>query len=243
MLAQYLWGNGLIRCNGEYPLTDGRVNIRLSTNATQQVTSTNQPDAFGIGSLTSGTASAYSYGGAVGYRQDGIAAAGLPGAYAFQKVGARYYDPTFGAFLTRDIYLSQKPYAYCDGDPVNFSDPSGHKPPHKPKPGQPEPPKPCGQGGDAGEKPGQGLIEGGDNVAASGAVVGGIGYGMSKVGPAGAAFGEGVMGVGIVVTAVGGAMRMVGVGLNNGLNLFGPLHSSPMPPKIPTNSLGQPMME
>ena len=134
MVAQYLWGNGLVRCNGEYPMTDGRVNVRLSTNATQQVTSTNQPDAFGIGSVTSGTASAYSYGGAVGYRQDGIAAAGLPGAYAFQKVGARYYDPTFGAFLTRDIYLSQKPYAYCDGDPVNFDDPSGHKakknPPH-----------------------------------------------------------------------------------------------------------------
>ena len=125
--AQYLWGNGLIRCNGEYPLTDGRVNIRLSTNATQQVTSTNQPDAFGVSSLTAGTASAYSYGGAVGYRQDGIAPAGLPSAYAFQKVGARYYDPAFGCFLTRDTDLSQSPYAYCDGDPVNGCDPTGHE--------------------------------------------------------------------------------------------------------------------
>ena len=42
------------------------------------------------------------------------------------KVGCRYYDPEFGCFLTRDTKLSQKPYAYCDGDPVNFSDPSGH---------------------------------------------------------------------------------------------------------------------
>jgi len=42
-------------------------------------------------------------------------------------VGARYYDPTMGCFLTRDTYLNQKPYAYCDGDPVNFSDPTGHK--------------------------------------------------------------------------------------------------------------------
>ena len=109
-----------------YPLTDGRVNVRLSTNATQQVTSTNQPDAFGISSVTAGTASAYSYGGAVGYRQDGIAPAGLPSAYGFQKVGARYYDPAFGAFLTRDTELGQSPYAYCDGDPVNCSDPSGH---------------------------------------------------------------------------------------------------------------------
>ncbi len=41
-------------------------------------------------------------------------------------MGARYYDPTMGCFLTRDTYLNQKPYAYCDGDPVNFSDPSGH---------------------------------------------------------------------------------------------------------------------
>ena len=135
--AQYLWGNGLVRCNGEYPLTDGRVSVRLSTNATQQVTSSNQPDAFGIGSVTGGTASAYSYGGAAGYRQDGISPAGLPGAYAFQKVGARYYDPTFECFLTRDTDLSQKAYAYCDGDPVNFSDPSGHKPPVHKKPGQP----------------------------------------------------------------------------------------------------------
>ncbi len=44
-----------------------------------------------------------------------------------QKVGARYYDPELGVFLTRDTVLSQKPYAYCDGDPINFSDPSGHK--------------------------------------------------------------------------------------------------------------------
>lgn len=42
------------------------------------------------------------------------------------KVGARYYAPAVGAFLTRDTDLSQPAYAYCDGDPVNFSDPSGH---------------------------------------------------------------------------------------------------------------------
>ena len=28
--------------------------------------------------------------------------------------------------MTRDTDLSERPYAYCDGDPVNFSDPSGH---------------------------------------------------------------------------------------------------------------------
>jgi len=43
-----------------------------------------------------------------------------------QKVGARYYDPELGVFLTRDTELGQKPYAYCDGDPVNRVDPTGH---------------------------------------------------------------------------------------------------------------------
>ena len=42
-------------------------------------------------------------------------------------MGARYYDATFGRFITRDTDLSQSPYAYCGGDPVNFSDPSGHE--------------------------------------------------------------------------------------------------------------------
>jgi len=31
-----------------------------------------------------------------------------------------------GRFITRDTYLDQAPYAYCDGDPVNATDPSGH---------------------------------------------------------------------------------------------------------------------
>ncbi len=41
-------------------------------------------------------------------------------------MGARYYDPTLACFLTRDTVLGQKPYTYCDGDPVNHNDASGH---------------------------------------------------------------------------------------------------------------------
>ncbi len=42
------------------------------------------------------------------------------------KVGARYYDPQTGSFITRDTYLDQKPYLYCEHDPVNGVDPTGH---------------------------------------------------------------------------------------------------------------------
>ncbi len=41
-------------------------------------------------------------------------------------MGCRFYDAQVGEFLTRDTHLDQDPYAYCDGDPVNATDPSGH---------------------------------------------------------------------------------------------------------------------
>ena len=41
-------------------------------------------------------------------------------------VGARYYDAQTGSFISRDTYLDQLPYRYCNGDPVNAVDPSGH---------------------------------------------------------------------------------------------------------------------
>jgi hypothetical protein len=31
-----------------------------------------------------------------------------------------------GAVTTRNTYLDQKPYLYCEHDPVNAADPSGH---------------------------------------------------------------------------------------------------------------------
>jgi hypothetical protein len=42
-------------------------------------------------------------------------------------LGARYYDPQVGVFLTRDTELDQHPYLYCNHDPINHLDPSGHK--------------------------------------------------------------------------------------------------------------------
>jgi len=50
-----------------------------------------------------------------------------------QYLRARYYDASSGRFGTADTYpgtlldpLSQNPYSYTQGDPINFSDPSGH---------------------------------------------------------------------------------------------------------------------
>ena len=42
------------------------------------------------------------------------------------QVGARYYDPATGSFLTRDTDLSQLAYVYCGDDPIDDVDPSGH---------------------------------------------------------------------------------------------------------------------
>jgi len=60
----------------------------------------------------------YGYAGAWGYRTDGDA--------GLMHVGARYYDAQVGRFITRDTVLSEHPYLYCEHDPVNAVDPSGH---------------------------------------------------------------------------------------------------------------------
>jgi RHS repeat-associated protein len=105
-------------------MTDGQGTTKLVTSSNQTITSTQETEAFGrfIGG-TGSTASPFGYHGSEGYRSDGDGPAGLE---PYQKVGARYYDATFGRFITRDTVLSQSPYAYCNSDPVNFSDPTGH---------------------------------------------------------------------------------------------------------------------
>ena len=48
--------------------------------------------------------------------------------------GARYYDPQIGRFITADTIVSQpfnpqslNRYSYCDNNPINYTDPTGHK--------------------------------------------------------------------------------------------------------------------
>ena len=48
-------------------------------------------------------------------------------------MNARYYDPTNGRFINEDSYRGDGDsfwhlYAYCSGDPVNHTDPTGHDP-------------------------------------------------------------------------------------------------------------------
>jgi len=75
--------------------------------------------AFGqMVASTGGSTSAYQFGATSGYRTEGDAGLTL--------VGCRFYDAQVGRFITRDTYLDQKPYAYCDNDPINAMDPSGH---------------------------------------------------------------------------------------------------------------------
>ncbi len=98
-------------------------------DAGKNITASVGYDAWGyqLGSTfnTPGPLAPYQWNAESGYRADGDEASGF---LALQKVGARYYDPEFGCFLTRDTDLNQKPFAYCNGDPVNFNDPSGHRP-------------------------------------------------------------------------------------------------------------------
>ncbi|MGN1166607.1 MAG: DNRLRE domain-containing protein [Lachnospiraceae bacterium] len=49
-------------------------------------------------------------------------------------LNARYYDPENGRFLTEDTYRGERDsikewnlYVYCDNNPINYVDPSGHK--------------------------------------------------------------------------------------------------------------------
>lgn len=115
----YTWGSGLTRRNGEYPLMDGLGSERVVRDASNAQTGSVVYDAFGQTVATSGSsANPYMFAANSGYRNDGDA--------GLMQVGARYYDPMTGRFITRDTVLTEHPYVYCDGDPVNCLDPSGH---------------------------------------------------------------------------------------------------------------------
>src|SRR5579872_5239533 len=115
----YARGNALIRKDGEYPLFDGLGSERTVTNSSQTVTGTITFEGFGQAVATTGSSTdPYMFAATSGCRNDGDAGLSL--------VGARYYDAQVGRFITRDTDLNQHPYAYCNHDPINYVDPTGH---------------------------------------------------------------------------------------------------------------------
>ena len=129
--AAYTDGNALIRKDGEALLFDGLGSERTVTNSSGAVQGTLTPSAFGQTTAGSGSStSAYQFGATSGYRTEGDAGLTL--------VGCRFYDAQVGRFISRDTYLNQKPYAYCNGDPVNAADRTGHDPQKLPPIGSPE---------------------------------------------------------------------------------------------------------
>ena len=111
----------LIHKDGEILLFDGLGSERTVTNSSQTVTGTATYEGFGQTVATTGSSSnPYMFAATSGYRNDGDA--------GLMHVGARYYDAQVGRFITRDTDLSQKPYLYCEHDPINAVDPTGHWP-------------------------------------------------------------------------------------------------------------------
>ena len=67
----------------------------------------------------------------IGVTGSGANPFGDAGAYrdsesSFYYLRARYYDPSTQEFLSRDSLLTELPYAYVAGGPLNAVDPSGH---------------------------------------------------------------------------------------------------------------------
>ncbi|MEJ5250796.1 MAG: RHS repeat-associated core domain-containing protein [Armatimonadota bacterium] len=102
-------------------LSDGQGTTRATVDPVQAVTSTFTSDGFGNPVAQWGSsANPYRYAGAWGYRDDGDA--------GLLHVGARYYDPQVGRFISRDAVLSEHPYLYCEHEPIMRVDPSGDNP-------------------------------------------------------------------------------------------------------------------
>jgi RHS repeat-associated protein len=84
------------------------------------VTGTLTTEGFGQTVATTGSSSnPYMFAAPGGERNDGDA--------GLMHVGARYYDAQVGRFVTRDTVLSEHRYIYCNADPVNAVDPTGHQ--------------------------------------------------------------------------------------------------------------------
>jgi RHS repeat-associated protein len=95
----------------------GIKNSFMQTSAAGSQTAAKRYDAFGNVLASSGTwQGRFAYGGPHGYQTDA----------SLQLLGDRYYDPSLGRFLTRDIAKDGRNwYVYCGNDPIAKADPAG----------------------------------------------------------------------------------------------------------------------
>jgi RHS repeat-associated protein len=100
-----------------YYLYDGLGSTRQLLDSSQNVTDTYAYEAFGnVMASTGSTPNPYKYVGSLGYYATGS---------SLQHLGARYYLPEVGRFMSQDPLGIGHPYSYCDSHPLVFVDPHG----------------------------------------------------------------------------------------------------------------------
>jgi large repetitive protein len=127
VLADYTYGLGLVRSRQgntqQFFHSDGLGSTRQLTNPTGQVTDSYNFDAYG--QLLSRTGNANNPYLFAGQQRDFTT--------NLDYLRARYYAPDLGRFISTDAFpgfierpISQHSYLYANGNPVNFTDPTGY---------------------------------------------------------------------------------------------------------------------
>jgi RHS repeat-associated protein len=123
------YGLGLISSNRQgtirYFHFDGLGTTHHLTDSSQSVTDSYAFDAFGVPSSATGSSiNPYRYVGQWGYYDDGA----MGSSSEMLLLGARYYWPKYGRFLTGDAMPRANLYWYVDNSPTKRTDPRGTLP-------------------------------------------------------------------------------------------------------------------